>query len=190
MWVYLTSRDMQTELKCHQYSKLRCDQLLFTQTKHALGFLNQTLQHLALDVVQFGTEEQTSAGTKLPVVLVDHVGQDQLLEVDVRLRDGQEIDARVHLVDTLHLTFNTSELAERQLNVGELFPKFVVQLLFEIRRTHVIDHGSHVRGEGQQGTMFAGDQLRVVQNVRRVLHLKNFNRLLFKLLYIKLYDHP
>lgn len=169
--------DMETEFQRHQHCKLRGYQLLAIQPEHTLRLLDEALEGLALNVVHLGAEQQTGAGAQLAVALVDQVGQDELLEVHVRLGDGDQVDARVQLVNTTHFSLDARrnnliisfknkyikysksppQLAQRELYGGELFTELVVQLLLKIRRTHIIDHGGHVRGEGEQSAMLAGN---------------------------------
>lgn len=54
--------------------------------------LNQLLQLVSLVVVEFGGEDEAGAGDQLAVRFADHALQDQLLEVDVGLGDGQQVD--------------------------------------------------------------------------------------------------
>lgn len=143
----------------------------FMATIIACTYLDQTLQRLALHVVQLRTQQQTSAGAQFPVLLVYQIGQNQLLEVDVRLRHRQQVDATVQLVDVPHLALNAAQLAERQLNVREFLAEFVVQLLFQVRRFDVVNHGRDVRREREQSAMFAGDQFGVVEQIGTILIL-------------------
>jgi len=94
---------MQAELQRHQHGELGRDQLLAVQPEHALRLLDQALEGVALHVVHLGAEQQTGAGAQLAVALVDQIGQDELLKVHVRLRNGHQIDARVQFVDPAHL---------------------------------------------------------------------------------------
>lgn len=94
---------------------------------------------------------------------MNQIGQNQLLKVNVGLRDGQQIDTSVQLVNSSHFAFNAAQLAECQLNVGEFLAKLIVELLFQIGRLYVVDDRCDVGGEGEQGPVFAGDQLWVVQ---------------------------
>lgn len=172
---YLANRQMQAKLQRHQNGELGRRQLLAIEPENALGFLDQTLQRLALDVVQLGAEQQTSAGAQFAILLAYEIGQNQLLEVDVRLRHGQQIDATVHFVDVTHFALDAAQLAQRQLNVREFLAELVVELLFQIGRLHVVDDGRYVRRKREECAMFAGNQFGVVEQIGAVLVLCGVN---------------
>lgn len=143
---------MQTELECNENSKLGGRQLFAIQAEDIFSFLcgghktigkktgkstdkkpvkprthlNQTFQRFALYIVQFGAEQQTSAGAQFPIALVDQIRQDQLLKVHVRLGHRQQIDTAVQLVDVSHFALQTAQFAERQLNVRKFLAELVV----------------------------------------------------------------
>ena len=77
---------MERELESHQYSKLRGKQVPPVQPEHGLCPLDQCLQLLALHVVQLGGEDQTCSRAELPILFVDHLAENQLLKVDIRLK--------------------------------------------------------------------------------------------------------
>lgn len=89
-------------------------------------YLNQALQRIAFYIVQFGTQQQTGAGAQFPILLVYQIGQNQFLKVHVRLRNGQQIDASVQLIDAPHFALNAAQFAQRQLNVRKFLAEFVV----------------------------------------------------------------
>jgi len=108
VWQDLVPVYMQAKLQSHQHSELRRDQLLAIQPEHALRLLDEALECVTLHVIHLGAEQQTGAGAQLAVALVNQIGQDELLEVHVRLRYGHQIDARVQLVDSAHFALNAA----------------------------------------------------------------------------------
>ena len=77
---------MERKLQSHQYGKLRGKQVPPVQPEHGLRPLDQRLQLLALHVVQLGGEDQTCPRAEFPILFVDHLAENQLLKVDIRLK--------------------------------------------------------------------------------------------------------
>ena len=73
------------------------------------AYLDQCFQRVALDVVHLGREEQGGPGAQLPIAFVHQTAQDQLFEVDVGLRRGQQVARAALLFGHFpHLAFQTA----------------------------------------------------------------------------------
>lgn len=68
-----------------------------------------------------------------------------------------------------------SQFAQSKLDVWKLLSKFVIQLLLQVLRAHVVDYRRHVRCERQQRSVLTSDQFRVVQHVWTVKHLLEYD---------------
>lgn len=62
----------------------------------------------------------------------------------------------------------------------ETVTELVVDLLLQVGRPHIVDDGRHVRAEREQSAVFAGDQLGIVQQARRVHQDGRCGRVVFE----------
>ena len=176
---------MERKLESHQYGKLRGKQVPPVQPEHGLCPLDQRLQLLALHVVQLGRKDQTCSRAELPILFVDHLAEDQLLKVDIRLKvkmservvrreEQAELHFEVlgieiyhgnrHIIyiatksDLAHLQLDAPQLAQGQLDPRKPLHKLLIELLLQVARLHIFYDTCDVGGERQESTMFAGSQ--------------------------------
>ena len=176
---------MERELESHQYGKLGGKQVPPVQPEHGLCPLDQRLQLLALHVIQLGGEDQTCPRAELPILFVDHLAEDQLLKVDIRLKVkmservvrreeqaelhfeilGSEVyHGNRHIIniatksDLAHLQLDAPQLAQGQLDPRKPLHELLIELLLQVARLHIFYDTCDVGGERQESTMFAGSQ--------------------------------
>ena len=196
---------MEGKLESHEYGKLRGKQVPPVQPEHGLCPLDQRLQLLALHVVQLGGEDQTCPRAELPILFVDHLAENQLLKVDIRLKikmservvrkegkaelycevSGLEVyHGNRHIIniatksDLAHLQLDAPQLAQGQLDPRKPLHELLIELFLQVARLHIFYDTCDVGGERQESTMFAGSQP-TIKGVRVVRLCKRLQEELF-----------